>query len=45
LLSRLNAYDDMVKFIEEAILLRTGEDFTVDECNLLSVGFKNLIGS
>ena len=38
-------FDDMVKFLEEAINLKAGEDFTVDERNLLSVGFKNLIGS
>jgi len=25
--------------------LKSGEDFTIDERNLLSVGFKNLIGS
>ena len=38
-------FDDMVKFLEEAINLKAGEDFTVDERNLLTVGFKNLIGS
>lgn len=38
-------FDDMVLFLEEAINLKAGEDFTVDERNLLSVGFKNLIGS
>ena len=38
-------FDDMVQFLEEAINLKAGEDFTVDERNLLSVGFKNLIGS
>jgi len=25
--------------------VKAGEDFTIDERNLLSVGFKNLIGS
>ena len=35
----------MVDFLEEAIGQKNGEDFTVDERNLLSVGFKNLIGA
>ena len=35
----------MVTFLQEAINLKAGEDFTIDERNLLSVGFKNLIGS
>jgi len=34
----------MVGFLKEAISLKSGEDFTIDERNLLSVGFKNLIG-
>ena len=34
----------MVNFLEEAIKMKAGEDFTIDERNLLSVGFKNLIG-
>ena len=38
-------FEDMVKYLEEAIKLKNGEDFTIDERNLLSVGFKNLIGS
>jgi len=38
-------FDDMVSYLEEAIKLKSGEDFTIDERNLLSVGFKNLIGS
>ena len=38
-------FDDMVDFLKQAIGLKNGEDFTVDERNLLSVGFKNLIGS
>merc|ERR1711881_472859 len=38
-------FDDMVQFLEEAIKAKSGEDFTIDERNLLSVGFKNLIGS
>ena len=37
-------FEDMVGFLKEAIALKQ-EDFTVDERNLLSVGFKNLIGS
>jgi hypothetical protein len=35
----------MVGFLDEAINQKSGEDFTIDERNLLSVGFKNLIGS
>lgn len=35
----------MVQFLREAVKLKAGGDFTVDERNLLSVGFKNLIGS
>ena len=38
-------FDDMVGFLENAIESKNGEDFTIDERNLLSVGFKNLIGS
>ena len=38
-------FEDMVSFLEESIKLKSGEDFTIDERNLLSVGFKNLIGS
>ena len=38
-------FEDMVNFLNEAIAAKSGEDFTVDERNLLSVGFKNLIGS
>merc|ERR1712146_853585 len=38
-------FEDMVTFLKEAINAKSGEDFTVDERNLLSVGFKNLIGS
>ena len=38
-------FEDMVEFLKEAVNLKGGEDFTVDERNLLSVGFKNLIGS
>lgn len=38
-------FDDMVDFLSQAIKLKNGEDFTIDERNLLSVGFKNLIGS
>ena len=38
-------FEDMVSFLEAAINSKSGEDFTIDERNLLSVGFKNLIGS
>lgn len=38
-------FDDMVKFLSEAIDSKTDGDFTIDERNLLSVGFKNQIGS
>ena len=38
-------FDDMVKFLNESIQLKTDGDFTVDERNLLSVGFKNQISS
>ena len=38
-------FEDMVSFLKEAITSKNDEDFTVDERNLLSVGFKNLIGS
>ena len=38
-------FEDMVDFLKLAIDAKSGEDFTVDERNLLSVGFKNLIGS
>ena len=38
-------FEDMVDFLSQAIAAKSGEDFTVDERNLLSVGFKNLIGS
>ena len=37
--------EDMVKFIEDAIEYKTADDFTMDERNLLSLGFKNLIAS
>jgi len=38
-------FEDMVEFLEKAVSGKSGEDFTTDERNLLSVGFKNLIGS
>ena len=38
-------FENMVEFLQKAIALKSGEDFTNDERNLLSVGFKNLIGS
>ena len=38
-------FEDMVTYLQEAIHTKSGEDFTIDERNLLSVGFKNLIVS
>ena len=38
-------FEDMVTFLKQAIDKKSGEDFTIDERNILSVGFKNLIGS
>ena len=38
-------FEDMVTFLNEAIDLKGGNDFTNDERNQISVGFKNLIGS
>ena len=38
-------YEDMVEYLETGVGLKGGEEFTIDERNLLSVGFKNLIGS
>ena len=38
-------YEDMVEYLETGVGLKNGEEFTVDERNFLSVGFKNLIGS
>ena len=38
-------FEDMVGFLDTSIQAKSGEDFTIDERNLLSVGFKNLIGS
>ena len=35
----------MVEFLKVAAKSKSGEDFTIDERNLLSVGFKNLIGA
>jgi 14-3-3 protein epsilon len=36
----------MVGFLEQAISAKSGsDDFTIDERNLLSVGFKNQIGA
>ena len=37
-------FEDMVDFLYKAIDAKT-DDFTIDERNLLSVGFKNLIGA
>ena len=36
--------EDMVQFLKE-IVTEKSEDLTVEERNLLSVGFKNLIGA
>ena len=36
-------FDDMVDFLKEVVSGKTS-DFTTEERNLLSVGFKNLIG-
>jgi len=38
-------FEDMVEFLKEAVDAKSGEDFSTDERNQLSVGFKNLIGS
>ena len=37
-------FKDMVEFLQNAIQLKDREDFNTDQRNLLSVGFKNLIG-
>jgi 14-3-3 protein epsilon len=37
-------FDDMVTYLQE-VVKNKGEDFTTEERNLLSVGFKNQIGS
>jgi len=37
-------FDDMVEFLKEVVSAKNG-DFTTEERNLLSVGFKNLISS
>lgn len=37
-------FDDMFNFLKEVIALKDS-DFTTEERNLLSVGFKNLIGA
>ena len=37
-------FDDMVEFLREVIKSKS-DDFTTEERNLLSVGFKNQIGS
>ena len=37
-------FDDMVKYLQEVVKVKN-EDFTTEERNLLSVGFKNQIGS
>lgn len=36
-------FEDMVDFLKEVITMKSN-DFTTEERNLLSVGFKNLIG-
>ena len=37
-------FDDMVHYLQE-VVVNKNEDFTTEERNLLSVGFKNQIGS
>ena len=37
-------FDDMVKFLQQVVQSKS-DDFTTEERNLLSVGFKNQIGS
>ena len=37
-------FEDMVEFLREVVAAKDS-DFTTEERNLLSVGFKNLIGS
>ena len=37
-------FDDMVHYLQEVVKCKN-EDFTTEERNLLSVGFKNQIGS
>ena len=37
-------FDDMVSYLQEVVTSKN-EDFTTEERNLLSVGFKNQIGS
>jgi len=37
-------FDDMVDFLQQVVKVKS-EDFTTEERNLLSVGFKNQIGS
>ena len=38
-------FDDMVDFLEQGIDQKGSEEYTIDERNLFSVGFKNLIGA
>merc|ERR1712046_420580 len=40
----MGRFDDMVSFLQEVVKCKS-EDFTTEERNLLSVGFKNQIGS
>jgi len=37
-------FDDMVHYLQEVVKAKS-DDFTTEERNLLSVGFKNQIGS
>ena len=37
-------FDDMVEYLQK-VVQNKGEDFTTEERNLLSVGFKNQIGA
>jgi len=40
-------YEDMCKFVEKLVMLKTasGDDLDVDERNLLSVAYKNVVGA
>jgi 14-3-3 protein epsilon len=38
-------FDDMVEYLVMVTKEKKGEDFSTEERNLLSVGFKNQIGS
>ena len=42
---QIHRYEDMLRFIDEAINLKNGADFTDNERIIIKVGFKNMIGS